>query len=633
MRLLPVVGLFIALHVPSIIAHYRAPPQPGCARRVVGYITSWGDVPFRDEQATLLTHLVFAFFAMGPDGDLSLTGKAATRLHDVMQVARRHAHLKVLFAIGGWENSQHFSKIAASQAGRAKLNGNIRKVIQEFKFDGVDLDWEYPVTGGAVEGEEMDRQNYVQLMAELRQELTDLKESEGRAEQYLISFAGAAGYWVLKPGFDLQNLLRYVDFVNVMSYDYFGAWQSKWGAFTGPPAPLHFAMPKKFSGKMNVHATIKYYSCQLRDTMKINMGVPFYGRFWHNVGEAVAPGDDMWRTAKPVEGEDKFEGGDVQWRQMASKFDVSRSKFHEGSKAPFIWMPENSTFIGYEDAASLGHKVQYIKERNIGGVMIWAVDFDDDNLTLLKAATGGELCTHPFKQDFPYKCSPVEDQRWWTFEDKAEYAGMCGRSAPLYNGYYPVCDPDDPGHACCGKFGYCGSGPEFCSCPECVDYGADPNLMLKEPMKPERKVTWYTLASGEGRRGRCGPLAPPNEYGGPATCNPDDPNAKCCSNGGYCGSSPEHCDCPGMHRFHEETGLHNANNIGKCGLAAPLLPSGKIPKCDPESNAPCCSQSGYCGNGALYCDCVGCVDFIKNPNWEWKRQVVSVVSSPATPLG
>lgn len=155
-------------------------------------------------------------------------------------------------------------------------------------------------------------------------------------------------------------------------------------------------------------------------------------------------------------------------------------------------------------------------------------------------------------------------------------------------------------------------------------------LILKEPIRPTTDtITWYTADAGDGKRGRCGRGVPPLN-GLPPTCNPDDPTAHCCSNGGYCGNSKEHCECQGCVDFAKQrdfkwkpiewwTFAENPANVGRCGPDAPRLPSGKVAKCDGESEAAhCCSVSGYCGGGSSYCECLGCVDFKKQPGYEYR---------------
>lgn len=239
-------------------------------------------------------------------------------------------------------------------------------------------------------------------------------------------------------------------------YDYYGAWQSKWGAYTGPPAPLHHGAPKGYSGKMNADFTLKYYTCKTSKPEKILMGLPFYGRFWINVGEANnSANDSMWRLAKPIGGE--YIGGSMPYHQLYKvlKNTSFNQYFHEKSSSMYALNPFNNFFIGFDNPQTIKEKVKYAGMKNLGGVMLWAVDFDDDNISMLKAIDSEEICKKSnASTKIQYSCNLLNEKRWWSFEDdlnstSQKRAGMCGKSSPLYNGYYPICDPSDPGYSCC----------------------------------------------------------------------------------------------------------------------------------------------------------------------------------------
>lgn len=193
-----------------------------CGKRIIGYYTSWGKKKINSRIMAKLTHVVYAFMEMREDGTVDLgspdkahssdvgkeTRVSRERLQHLMELSKFFPHVKISFAVGGWENSQYFSKTAASSEGRIKFIASIIKLIEKYGlllflyalctqryrvrhsivivhhfffagFDGVDIDWEYPVTGGAVEGVPQDKSNYVLLMKELRRALDVFAEEAG----------------------------------------------------------------------------------------------------------------------------------------------------------------------------------------------------------------------------------------------------------------------------------------------------------------------------------------------------------------------------------------------------------------------------------------------------------------------
>ena len=133
--------------------------------------------------------------------------------------------LKTLIAVGGWNMDQTlFTKVASTTHARLTFAYSVRTFLQTHDFDGIDLDWEYPVTRqGSVE----DYTNYVLLCQTLRQVLDD-----DASKEYLLTMAIPINPQKLQDGYNLKELSKYVHWFHLMTYDIHGSWDAVAGSNT-----------------------------------------------------------------------------------------------------------------------------------------------------------------------------------------------------------------------------------------------------------------------------------------------------------------------------------------------------------------------------------------------------------------
>lgn len=155
---------------------------------------------------------------------------------------RIYPHLKVSLAIGGWiEGSKNYSLLAADSCLRKKFVKQVRHFLCKYNFDGLDLHWKYPTERG---GEPSDRENFVLLAKELREEFSQ--------HNLILTAAIGSTKYLIDQAYDVPELSKYLDFIHVMCYDYQGHWDNK----IGYNAPL---MGENALDVMNVVSSRKIY--------------------------------------------------------------------------------------------------------------------------------------------------------------------------------------------------------------------------------------------------------------------------------------------------------------------------------------------------------------------------------------
>lgn len=346
--------------------------------KVVCYFGSWAvyrpgagkyDISYIDP--SLCTHMIYTFVGLGSDDTVKVLDSWQDLPDDYgkngfgrfNQLRQLNPDVKTMIAIGGWnEGSSKYSQVMANPSRRAKFVNSVVDFVLKYGFDGFDVDWEYPNQRG---GKPEDKQNYVALLKELREKF----DKHG----LLLSAAVGAAESSASQSYNIAEMSKYLHFINLMSYDLHGAWEST----TGINAPLY---PKKGASgnnaKLSVDAAIKYWLAQGAPAEKLILGVPFYGRAFtlqnaqqHGIGApTTGPGAAGPYTREPgMLGYNEICAG-VQSGEWSVVFD-------EEQRTPYAY--KGNQWVGYDDVKSLKEKAEYVKAHGLGGAMLWSIETDD----------------------------------------------------------------------------------------------------------------------------------------------------------------------------------------------------------------------------------------------------------------
>ena len=333
---------------------------------VLAYFTEYTETL---PEVTLLTHINYAHGRFkNPktgDGGIVITESSKAPISKVVALKSVNPNLKVMLMIGGWGgHADGFSEMAKSDAKRTEFCRSVKSLLEKHKLDGVDIDWEYPTQSADNETgcDPMDTQNFNLVLQELRETLGTGK---------IISFASKSDAKYV----DWKTAIKYLDYVNVMTYD-MGA------APTGHNSPLHKS--QRFTHRSwdeSVDAHVKAGVPKNRQVM----GVPFYGKAEKNPADA----DKVFVDSKGKLGYSIKYRDIVPVLQSGTYMGVALNRtlkrvWDTQAMVPFLADDTGRNFLSYDDPESVAAKGTYVKENGMLGAMFWEYRSDTDDHALLK---------------------------------------------------------------------------------------------------------------------------------------------------------------------------------------------------------------------------------------------------------
>lgn len=223
-----------------------------------------------------------------------------------------------------------------------------------------------------------DTANYVKLLQTLRDTF-----SRSERGSYGITLTIPSSYWYLR-WFDLPAMAKYVDWINLMSYDLHGVWDRN-----NPIGSI-------VQGHTNLTEIQQSVDLLWRvgiSPAKIVLGVGFYGRSFQLADSGCSKPGCLFKGAAEA-GPCTASAGTLGYFEIMDIINDQKPSIKHDEDAAVNYFQYGSAkdqWVSYDDTKTFKQKVDWANNIGLGGLMIWAVDLDDNDFSALTGLVGKSL--------------------------------------------------------------------------------------------------------------------------------------------------------------------------------------------------------------------------------------------------